>query len=352
MSRRRLLVIAAIAIVLAAAFAAHLSLGSVPIPLGQTLRALIGAPVQNETWRTIVLDFRLPRAVTAAIAGAALAVGGLLMQTLFRNPLAGPFVLGINAGASLGVAIVVLGGSLLGSAPVAGSGLLAGAGIGGDALLVLAASTGAAAVLLVVLAVARRVESAMTLLVLGVLFSYAVSAGVSVLMHFSIPQEIQTYINWTFGSFAGVDRPQLGLLAAAVGIGLASTVLLVKPLNALLLGEAYASSMGVRVRVVRTLVIAATALLAGTVTAFCGPIAFVGIAVPHLARALLRDADHRRLMPATLLLGAVTAVVADLVASLPGLRIVLPLNAVTALIGAPIVIAVIVRRGDLGGEFS
>ena len=352
MSKHRSLVIIAILVLFASVFVAHLSLGSVPIPLGQTIRALTGASVQNETWKTIVLDFRLPRAVTAAVAGAALAVGGLLMQTLFRNPLAGPFVLGINAGASLGVAIVVLGGSLLGSTPVAGSGLLAGAGIGGDALLVLAASVGAAAVLLVVLAVARRVESAMTLLVLGVLFSYAVSAGVSVLMHFSIPQEIQTYINWTFGSFAGVDRSQLGLLAGVVGIGLLGTVVLVKPLNALLLGETYASSMGVRIRVVRTLVIAATALLAGTVTAFCGPIAFVGIAVPHLARAILRDADHRRLLPATLLLGGTTAVIADLVASLPGLRIVLPLNAVTALIGAPIVIAVIVRRGGLGGEYS
>jgi cobalamin transport system permease protein len=351
-TRRLALVIIAISGLLIVSFAAHLSLGSVSIPLGQTVRALVGGAVENETWRTIVLDFRLPRAITAALAGAALAVGGLLMQTLFRNPLAGPFVLGINAGASLGVAVVVLGGSVMGTATVAGSGLLAGAGIGGDALLAAAASFGAAAVLLVVLAVARRVESAMTLLVLGVLFSYAVSAGVSVLMHFSIPQEIQTYINWTFGSFAGVDRSQLGLLAGVIGVGLAATGLLVKPLNALLLGETYALSMGVRTRVVRTLVIAVTALLAGTVTAYCGPIAFVGIAVPHLTRAILRDADHRRVLPATVLLGASTAVIADLVASLPGLRIVLPLNAVTALIGAPIVIAVIVRRGDLGGEFS
>ena len=352
MTRRLTFVIIAISVLLMVAFSAHLSLGSVPIPLGQTIRVLLGAPVESDTWKTIILDFRLPRAITAVIAGAALAVGGLLMQTLFRNPLAGPFVLGINAGASLGVAVVVLGGSLVGTATVSGSGLLSGAGIGGDAVLAAAASVGAAAVLLVVLAVARRVESAMTLLVLGVLFSYAVSAGVSVLMHFSIPQEIQTYINWTFGSFAGVDPSQLGVLAAVIGIGLAATGLLVKPLNALLLGETYASSMGVRIRAVRTVVIAVSALLAGTVTAFCGPIAFVGIAVPHLTRAILRDADHRRVFPATLLLGAATAVIADLVASLPGLRIVLPLNAVTALIGAPIVISVIVRRGNLGGEFS
>lgn len=344
--------ILAVSAVLAGAFAAHLSLGSVPIPVGQTIRALAGAPVNNPTWSTIVLEFRLPRAVTAALAGAALATGGLLMQTLFRNPLAGPFVLGINAGASLGVAVVVLGGSMLGVTAVAGSGLAAGLGIRGDLLLVGAAALGAGGVLMVVLGVARRVESAMTLLVLGVLFSYAVSAGVSVLMYFSIPQEIQAYINWTFGSFAGVDRSQLGLFAAVAGAGLVGAILLVKPLNALLLGETYAASMGVRVRTVRTLVIGATALLAGSVTAFCGPVAFIGIAVPHLSRALLRDSDHRRLIPTTLILGAATAVVADLIASLPGLRIVLPLNAVTALIGAPVVIAVIIRRGGLGGEFT
>jgi len=297
MNRRTAFALAGMTVTFLVVFSAHLSLGSVPIPLGQTIRALAGGHVEQETVRTIVLEFRLPRAITASVAGAALAVGGLLMQTLFRNPLAGPFVLGINAGASLGVAIVVLGGSLVGMGTVAGSGLLAGAGIGGDALLALAASVGAAGVLFVVLAVARRVESAMTLLVLGVIFSYAVSAGVSVLMHFSIPQEIQTYINWTFGSFAGVDRGQLALFASIALVGLVCAGLLVKPLNALLLGEVYAASMGVRVRLVRILIIGATALLAGTVTAFCGPIAFVGIAVPHLTRAVLRDADHRRVVP-------------------------------------------------------
>jgi iron complex transport system permease protein len=203
-----------------------------------------------------------------------------------------------------------------------------------------------------VLAVARRVESAMTLLVLGVLTSYAVSAGVSVLMHFSIPEEIQSYINWGFGSFAAVERGQLPLLAGVVGAGLAATIVLVKPLNALLLGEAYAESMGIRVRLMRTLIITVTALVAGTVTAFCGPISFVGVAVPHLARALIRDADHRRLVPLTMVLGAVVAMAADIAAALPGLRIALPLNAVTALIGAPVVIAVILRRGDLGGGFA
>lgn len=339
-------------VVLAGTFIAHISLGSVRIPLGDTVRIIFGGTTGSEAWQTIVTEFRLPRAVTAVLAGAALAVGGLLMQTLFRNPLAGPFVLGINAGASLGVAAVVLGGSLLGASPLSGSGLLAGAGLRGDTLVIAAAFVGSAGVLLIVLAVARRVESAMTLLVLGVLFSYAVSAGVSVLMHFSIPQEIQTYINWTFGSFAGVNRGQLPLLTMVLAAGLAGSVFLMKQMNALLLGEGYARSMGVRVRLVRILVILITALLAGTVTALCGPIAFVGVAVPHLARAVFRDADHSRLLPACLLLGAITAVVTDLVASLPGLRISLPLNAVTALVGAPVVIAVIIRRGDLSGSFS
>jgi iron complex transport system permease protein len=327
-----------VAVCLLTAALAHLSLGSVRIPLGQTARILAGQETVDQTWRTIVIDFRLPRVVAAIIGGAALAVGGVVMQTLFRNPLAGPFVLGINAGASLGVAIVVLGGGLVGLSPVAGSGLLAGAGLQGDALLVTASSLGAASVLLIVLAVARRVESAMTLLVLGVLFSYAVSAGVSVLMHFSIPQEIQTC--------------QLPLFAGVVVTGLVGVAFLVKSLNALLLGETYASSMGVRVRITRIATIGVTALLAGVVTAFCGPIAFVGVAVPHLTRAILRDADHRRLIPATVLLGSTTALVADIAASLPGLRIVLPLNAVTALIGTPVVIAVILRRGDLAGNFS
>lgn len=345
-------VIGAAALLLLAAVTAHLVLGSVRIPLGESLKVLFGATASDPVWQRIVLEFRLPRAMTALIAGAGLAAGGLLMQTLFRNPLAGPFVLGINAGASLGVALVVLAGSSLGARLVAGSGLLSAVGAAGDAVIAVAAIAGSAGVLGVVLLVSTRVANALTLLVLGVLFSYAVNAAVSVLMHFSIPEEIQSYINWTFGSFGGVTSGQLPIIAGVVGLGLALTVVLLKPLNAMLLGEGYASSMGVRVRLVRVAIIGVTAMLAGIVTAFCGPIAFIGVAVPHLARALLRDADHRVLMPATVVLGALTAVVADLAASLPGVRITLPLNAVTALIGAPIVIWVVVRRGGLQGSFS
>ncbi len=349
---RHAAVIAAVAAVVVGAVLAHIALGSVRIPLEDTVRILTGGSPAEEIWRRIVLQFRLPRALTALFAGAALATGGLLMQTLFRNPLAGPFVLGINAGASLGVALVVLAGSTLGARLVAGSGLLSAVGRGGDAVVAVAAIIGSAGVLTVVLLVSNRVGSALTLLVLGVLFSYAVNAVVSVLMHFSIPEEIQSYINWTFGSFAGVNLRQLPILGGAVLAGLAVGVLLLKPLNALLLGEGYAASMGVRVRLARTAIIAATALLTGVITAFCGPIAFIGVAVPHLARAVLRDADHRTLLPTTALLGSLIAVVADLIAALPGLRTTLPLNAVTALLGAPIVIWVVLRRGGLQGSFS
>ena len=337
---------------LVVAYLAHIVVGSVRIPLGQALGALVGSDAVESGFRRIILDFRLPRATTAALAGAGLAIGGLFMQTLFRNPLAGPFVLGINAGASLGVALVVMTSSLVSIRMVTGSGLLTGTSLSGDAVVAAASVLGSASVLFIVLAVSHRVANAMTLLVLGVLFSYAVGSVVSVLMHFSIPQEIQTYINWTFGSFAGVSWREVPILATCVGGGIAMSFFLVKPLNAMLLGDDYAASMGVHVRLVRYAVIVATALLAGAVTAFCGPIAFLGVAIPHLARGMVREADHRKLLPLVIVLGAAVAVIADLVAALPGLRITLPLNAVMALVGAPVVISIILRRGDLRGGFE
>ena len=334
----------------------HLVLGSVRIPVARTIAILAGRTAGPESgfdiWRRIVLEFRLPRAVTALTAGAGLAVCGVLMQTLFRNPLAGPFVLGVNSGASLGVALVVLAGSSIGSTLVAGSGLLSGAQLGGDLAIAVAAVAGSAVVLLAVLAVSRIVDSVLTLLVLGVLFSYAVGAVVSVLMHFSIPEEIQSYINWTFGSFGGVTVPQLPLIVVPVAAGITGAAFLTKPLNALLLGEQYAASMGVRVRVVRNLAILVTAVTAGVITAFCGPIGFLGVAVPHLVRAMARNSDHRVIIPLCALSGAAVALFADLLAALPGTSLTLPLNAVTALIGAPVVIGVVIGRGGLGERFS
>lgn len=330
---------------LLAVFLISLAIGSVSIPLPDILTILLGGEPARATWTSIVLKFRLPKAITAVLAGAALSIGGLQMQTLFRNPLAGPFVLGINAGASLGVALVIL------SVGTTGSLLLAGLGLAGDFGIALAASLGSASVLFLVMLVARRVET-MTLLILGLLFGYATSAIVSILLYFSIAEQIQAYITWTFGSFGGVTWGQMRVLAPAVLLGLAIAWLSVKPLNALLLGESYARSLGLTVQRARFWVLVSASILAGTITAFCGPIAFIGVAVPHLCRSLFDSSDHRVLVPGCIMMGALVALAADLIAQLPGSQVVLPLNAVTALIGAPVVAWVILRRRNLQSSFA
>ncbi|QBI22122.1 iron ABC transporter permease [Egibacter rhizosphaerae] len=317
--------------------AATLALGSVAIPLPDVVAILGGADLGSAT--TIVEQVRGPRLLTALLAGAALGVGGLIMQTLFRNPLADPFILGISAGASLGVALVVLLVGTSGTALVAGLSVSANLGVVG------AAAVGAAAVTLLVLAASRRVASPATVLIIGLMVGYATTAIVSVLVHggFGRFERVQAYIAWGFGSFAGTTWSELAVLAPAVVVGLGLAAFAVKPLNALLLGDAYAATMGVRVvRARRQLVIAAS-VLAGAVTAYCGPIAFIGIAAPHLARGLLRTSDHRVLAPATVLVGAAIALAAGLVAQLPGREATLPLNAVTSLVGAPVVVAVLLR---------
>ncbi len=315
------------------AFAVDMATGSVAVPLRDVVRILLGQPPARATWTTIVLTIRLPKALTAALAGAALAASGLQMQTLFRNPLAGPFVLGISAGASLGVALVVVGAAAL--APVA---------ILGNTSVALAATLGAMAVMLLVLAVAHSVTGRAALLIVGLMVGYAAGALVSILLYFARAEDVQAYVIWTFGSFGGVTWPQLRVMALAVGLGLLLAVAAIKPLDALLLGETYASSMGVDVPRARTLLIVSTALLAGAVTAFCGPIAFLGVAVPHLARGIMRTSSHRALMPGVVLTGALAALLADILASLPGQATVLPLNAITSLMGAPVVIWIILRR--------
>lgn len=320
------------------AFLLSLMIGSVSIPAGDVLAILLGGEGARAPWTTIVLNFRLPKALTAALAGGGLAVSGLLMQTLFRNPLADPFVLGISSGASLGVAFVLL------FAGTTGTVLLAGLGLAGDLALVAAASLGAALVLMLVLVAARRVGSTVTLLILGLMFGYVTGSLVSILVHFSIADRIQTYVNWSFGSFGGVTWGQMGIFAAAIVIGQGMALVAAKPLNALLLGDSYARSMGVNIRGTRMWLIASAAVLAGAVTAFCGPIGFLGVAVPHLCRALLGTSDHRLMLPACMLLGGALALLADLIAQVPGSQISLPLNAITALVGAPVVVWVILRR--------
>jgi iron complex transport system permease protein len=324
---------------LAVFFVLELSLGSVTIPFGSVLSILCGGSDGSEAWHDIVLLFRLPRAITAMFAGAALGVAGLTMQTLFRNPLAEPYILGVSSGASLGVALVVLVTEGLGWDL-----LFERAGIMGSSALVVAATVGSVSVLSVVLSFARRVESNTTLLIIGLMFGYLASALVNILMQFSVEHQMQRYVTWTFGSFGSVTWRQMSLFIPALAAGVLLAILLVKPLNAFLLGDGYARSMGVNVKRARFWTIASAAILSGTVTAYCGPIAFLGIAIPHLCRLLWKTSDHRQLLPATILMGAALALFADRVAQVPGSQVALPLNSVTSLIGAPVVVAVILRR--------
>ncbi|NEQ29428.1 MAG: iron ABC transporter permease [Leptolyngbya sp. SIO4C5] len=316
-------------------FLASLALGSVSIPLSEVVTVVLGGTASKSAWQEIILQFRLPRAITAAAAGAALAISGLQLQALFRNPLAGPSVLGINAGASLGVALVVLTGNAAGATVLAGLSQLS---------LVAAASLGAAASMGLVLLVANRVRSALALLIFGLMFGYTTTALVTILLHFSRLDQTLAYLSWTFGSFSGVTWPQMPTFLPLIGLGIIMAHLCYKPLNLLLLGEEQALSLGLSIKLVRGYLIVSSSLLAGTVTAFCGPIAFLGVAVPHLGRSLFYTLNHRILVPAATLLGALLALLADLIAQLPGSQTILPLNAVTALIGAPVLIWLMLKR--------
>ncbi|MEM6282836.1 MAG: iron ABC transporter permease [Chloroflexota bacterium] len=332
--------------VLLVVFVVALSVGSVSIPLSQVIAVLAGGEPDRATWATIIFRHRLPRAITATLAGAGLGISGLLMQTFFRNPLAGPFVLGISSGASLGVALVVLGGGSVGAA------MIAGVGFSRDLLLAAAAGLGAAGTMVIIMIAAHYVDSRMTLLILGLMIGYLTGAAVSLLLHFSLAERIQAYVNWTFGSFNSVTWRQLRILAPAIIAGSGIAFLLAKPLNALLLGEQYAVSLGVNLTRSRRWIITATALLAGAVTAFCGPVGFIGVAVPHLCRSILNTSDHRVLLPGVAIVGATMALTAAIIAEAPGSNIVLPLNAITAVLGAPVVIRVILARGNAGKVFG
>ncbi len=319
-------------------FFVSLMVGSVNIPL-KSVPDIIFRPDQvKSTWVYIFNNYRLVKSITAVLAGMALGVAGLQMQTLFRNPLADPFILGINSGASLGVALVVLGTGALSGA------LLSGLNVLGDISLAVAASIGAGLVLGLILFVSRWVRNATTLLILGLMFGYATSALVSLLVYFSQPERVQAFTIWGYGSFGGVTWNQLRVMAPVILIGIGMVLFLPKALNALLLGEEYAKTMGLNVKRTRLLILISSSILAGTVTAFCGPIGFLGIAVPHIARNLLRSSDHKKLIPATLLMGAIVALLADMISQLPGSHYILPLNVVTSVFGAPFVLWVILRQ--------
>ena len=317
-------------------FTADLLLGSVIIPVSQVFRVLTFSPEAGEVFRTIIMDFRMPKAITAVFTGAALSLSGLQMQTVFRNPLAGPYVLGISAGASLGVALFVLGFS-----SVAAIGFFSATGAWSLALV---AWAGSFLVMMLVLYVSVRVNDIMTLLILGILFTSAVTSVVSILQYFSSESMLKAFIIWTMGSLGSVTKSQLAVMVPATIAGIILAFFKVKDLNAFLLGEDYARSLGVSIKRSRILIFLSTSLLAGTITAFCGPIGFIGIAVPHICRVLFKTANHLVLVPAVILTGSVVMLVSDIISQLPGMQTTLPINSVTALIGIPVIIWMIVKN--------
>ncbi|WP_340198962.1 FecCD family ABC transporter permease [Ascidiimonas sp. W6] len=326
-------------LLLVCCFFVNISLGSVKIPIDEIISMLVGNIPEKSSWSYILFQYRLPKSITAILTGAALSLSGLLMQTLFRNPLAGPFVLGISSGASLGVALLIFGTAFMGSA----FGIMAT----GTVSIAIAASLGAFLVLLAVMMVATRIRDTMAILIIGLMFGSITSAVVSVLSFFGDMERLQQYIFWSFGSLGNLSWYQISLFTLLVVLGSSISILALKSLNSLLLGENYARSLGVNIKRSRYTIIIATSLLAGSVTAFAGPIAFIGLAVPHLTRQLINTPDHRILMPGVILLGAVIMLVCDTIAQLPASEYTLPINAITSLIGAPVVIWLLVKRKRL-----
>lgn len=337
MSKRNninILLFVSLIILLLGLFTADLLLGSVKIPVSDIFLALRGK--SSEIYNQIILEFRLPKAITAVVAGIALSVCGLQMQTIFRNPLAGPDVLGINAGASLGVALLVLGFSSFFANTIFT--------VTGAWSIVIMAWIGSGAVLLLILLISVRVRDIMTILILGILFSGAVSSLVSVLQYFSNESMLKSFVIWTMGSLGGVTSTQLKVLVPSLIIGLLISFFMIKQLDVIMLGEKYSLSTGVNVQVVRALIFISTSIMAGSVTAFCGPIAFIGVAVPHLSRMLFKTSSHFILLPATILIGSVTMLLSDIISQLPGLNITLPINAITSILGVPVIIWIIFKN--------
>lgn len=328
-----------LSIALITAFLMNLSMGSVSIPIDEIISIFFGNGATKETWQYIIMDYRLPKAFTAMLAGGGLAVAGLLMQTLFRNPLAGPFVLGLSSGASLGVAILILGASAFGG--FLGTLLLS------QWSLVIASALGSFLVLLAVLAVTFKIKDTMAILIIGLMFGSVTTAVVSVLSYFSNAEQLQQYIFWSFGSLGNQSWQGVLILSICFLAGIILSVISSKSLNGLLLGENYAKSMGLHIKRTTFTIILATSILAGGITAFVGPIAFVGLAVPHLVRQFYKTSNHLILLPAVLICGSLLMLVCDTLAQLPFSEFTLPINAITSLIGAPVVIWLLVRKRKL-----
>ncbi|NOR28289.1 MAG: iron chelate uptake ABC transporter family permease subunit [Lutibacter sp.] len=314
----------------------NISLGSVYIPLKQIFLSLLDGLVEKESWKAIILNYRLPKAITAIIVGSGLSISGLLMQTLFRNPLAGPFVLGISSGASLGVAILILGAAFLGANITAYAFTNWGQAI--------AASVGAFLVLSAVMLAAIKVRNTMSILIIGLMFGSLTAAVISVLAYFSSANQLQQYLFWSFGSLGNLSWNEISALSVTFFIGISLVIFIIKPLNSLLLGENYAKSMGVNVKRTRNITLISTSLLTGVITAFSGPIAFIGLAVPHLTKLLFNTSNHKILIPAVAISGAIIMLICDSIAQLPNSEYTLPINAITSLFGAPIIIWLLVRK--------
>jgi iron complex transport system permease protein len=317
-------------------FLVNISLGSVEIPLNEVVNGLLSQKMSKESWEIILWNFRFPKAITAVLVGIGLSISGLLMQTLFRNPLAGPYVLGLSSGASLGVAFVVLGTGFLPS--FIASFFLSNYGI------VLASSLGSFLVLLAVILVSQKLKDTMAILIVGLMFGSFTSALVSVLSYFTSAEKLQKFTFWSMGSISNLSWNEILLLTVLVFIGIGISFLVIKPLNALLLGEKYAQSIGINYKKTRFLIIIATSILAGSITAFAGPIAFIGLAVPHIAKLVFQTSNHLVLFWSTLLFGAIVMLCCDTIAQVPGNDLTLPINAITSFFGAPIVIWLLVRK--------
>ena len=322
-------------------FLINISLGSVSIPLKEVFNSLTGQSASKETWEYIIINYRLPKAIAAILVGMGLSISGLLMQTLFRNPLAGPYVLGLSSGASLGVATVILGATLL--PPFVATLLVSSYGI------VLASSLGSFTVLLAVLAVSHRLRDTMAILIVGLMFGSLTSAIVGTLTYFSTAEQLQKFTFWSLGNLGNLSWTSISLLSLCVVIGLVLSLCSIKPLNSLLLGENYARSLGLNYKKSRLIIIFATSILAGSITAFAGPIAFIGLAVPHIAKLVFQTSNHTILFWSTILFGAVIMLICDSISQLPGSDFTLPINAVTSIFGAPIVIWLLIRKRKMMG---
>lgn len=325
-------------------FMLDIALGSVSIPFKDVIKVLFSLGSDNDAWVYILEKIRIPKAITAVLVGCGLSVSGLQMQTLFRNPLAGPSVLGITAGASLGVALIMLSAGSITSLYT-----IQALGISGSWLIILASSAGAAIIMMIIVVISSALRDNIIMLIVGVMIANITLSVISIWQYFSAPEQIKEYLLWTFGSLGGVTDRHLHVLAVAVIIGLLMAFASSKLLDALLLGENYARSMGLTVNRVRILIICSTSILAGSITAFCGPIGFIGIAVPHLARSLFNTSNHRILIPGCCLIGTALMLICDIISQMPGSQTALPINIITALIGSPVVIWVIVSKNNLRG---